>query len=96
MDDIDWLIYADYLDDQNINHFIREDLQYIEEIIWDYEYSKDGVGACYPFVINIGPVNSPNSRHVGAEDHDYFVSIASYGGVGGCGNDNYCNEGVGA
>jgi hypothetical protein len=36
-DNIDWLIYADYLDDQNINHFIREDLQK-EEIPWDYEY----------------------------------------------------------
>jgi hypothetical protein len=24
--DADWLVYADYLDEQNINHFVREDL----------------------------------------------------------------------
>jgi hypothetical protein len=40
-DDIDWLIYADYLDDQNINHFIREDLQN-EEIPWHHEYTGCG------------------------------------------------------
>jgi hypothetical protein len=34
---LDWLIYADYLDDQGINHFIREDLQ-CEEVPWTYEY----------------------------------------------------------
>jgi hypothetical protein len=41
--DIDWFIYADYLDDQNINHFIREDLQN-EEIPWTYECCSIGVG----------------------------------------------------
>jgi hypothetical protein len=35
--DIDWLIYADYLDDQNINHFIREDIANLDAL-WCYEY----------------------------------------------------------
>jgi hypothetical protein len=46
--DIDWLIYADYLDDQNINHFIREDVANLDAL-WCYEYrygvNSSGVGA---------------------------------------------------
>jgi hypothetical protein len=38
--DLDWLIYADYLDDQNINYF-REDLQN-DKIPWTYEYCRSG------------------------------------------------------
>jgi hypothetical protein len=42
-DNIDWLIYADYLDDQNINHFIREDVADINTP-WNFEYSYKGIG----------------------------------------------------
>jgi hypothetical protein len=46
--DLDWLIYADYLDDQGINHFIREDTD--TGMLWYYEYRFtpfDGVGLSY-------------------------------------------------
>jgi hypothetical protein len=77
--DIDWLIYADYLDDQNINHFIREDLQK-EEIPWDYEYRTTGfvgVGSVGVGVAGVGVIG------VGG------VVVIGVGGVGVAGVGNY-------
>jgi hypothetical protein len=62
--DTDWLIYADYLDDQNINNFIREDLQN-EEIPWNLELKKRGVGLT---CVIIGGVGSVGLTRVGSAD----------------------------
>jgi hypothetical protein len=41
--DLDWLIYSDFLEEQGINHFIREDVLNTEDL-WCYEWCKNTVG----------------------------------------------------
>jgi hypothetical protein len=70
--DVDWLIYADYLDDQNVNHLIREDMQCEEENLWCYEY-RVGSG------VDVGGVD------VGVGGVDVGGGGVGGGGVGGGG-----------
>jgi hypothetical protein len=79
--DTDWLIYADYLDDQNINHFIREDLQG-EQILWHYEF--------YGF--NFNSVGVDFGGDVGAIQ---TIGFSGVGGIGHVGSDVDGDFGVG-
>jgi hypothetical protein len=84
---LDWLIYADYLDDQNINHFIREDLQNEEEIPWDYEYRITGF-AGVGGVGSVGSVGGVGIAVVGVVGVGGFagVGFGDVSGVGGFGD----------
>jgi hypothetical protein len=66
--DLDWLVYADYLDDQNINHFIREEVTQAYEP-WTWEKTGTGIGG------SVGDVGSQ------VDFLDYYESWASYVGA---------------
>jgi hypothetical protein len=76
--DLDWLIYADYLDDQGVNHFIREDLQ-DKDPPWIYAARYKSVGTVV--ICNyISPIGPACVRGFSANVGNYGVDI----GVGGC------------
>jgi hypothetical protein len=68
-DDIDWLIYADYLDDQGINHFIREEVLHQDDPSWSFDLHKDYYNFKY-------------TGNVGAGTNDVGIRNDLYDGIG--------------
>jgi hypothetical protein len=82
--DTDWLVYSDYLDDQNINHFIREDVVDVNTP-WTYERRLTRNGCCIcsrvgPCLSSVGGNNifiSAGSSHING------TNVGAFGFVGG-------------
>jgi hypothetical protein len=86
-DNLDWLIYADYLDDQNINHFVREDLQN-EKPPWHYDYFLHyGVGYNYNQIGIHCVIGGYGTENVGSVGGGHLVGVTHNGfcvGFSGC------------
>jgi hypothetical protein len=89
--DLDWLIYADYLDDQGINHFIREEEPSEPPWTWEYwEYIREFTGVTMSLVgSDVGFVDHYKiwASEVGSTFHDSV-------GSGGISPGNYIGPSV--
>jgi hypothetical protein len=80
LSDLDWFIYSDFLDDQGINHFIKEDVLNTEDL-WYWENCQVDVG------VGIGAFLCDCVGSVGFGDVSAGVDkVGSWYGSGGVGD----------